>query len=63
MNCDGLVNFGDINPFVLALSAGESGYYAAWPDCYWYNGDVNADGSVSFRDINPFVLLLSSKAP
>jgi hypothetical protein len=59
LNCDGSVNFGDINPFVLALSAGESGYYASWPNCQWYNGDVNTDGVVGFGDINPFVALLS----
>jgi hypothetical protein len=59
LNCDGSRNFGDINPFVLALSAGESSYYAAWPDCQWYNADINADGIVGFGDINPFVALLS----
>ena len=59
MNCDGSVNFRDINPFVLALSAGEAGYYDVYGDCHWYNGDVNSDGTVGFSDINPFVALLS----
>ncbi len=59
LNCDGSVNFSDINPFVLALASGETGYYDAFPDCHWYNGDINSDGEVEFGDINPFVALLS----
>ena len=53
------MSFGDINPFVLALSGGETPYYNAFPDCHYYNGDINADGTVGFADINPFVALLS----
>ena len=58
MNCDGAVNFDDINPFVLALSD-PPGWHAAYPDCNLLNGDVNGDGAVDFQDINPFVALLS----
>ena len=58
MNCDGVVNFADINPFVLALT-GEVPYEAAFPNCNWLNGDTNGDGTVNFTDINPFVALLS----
>ena len=58
LNCDGVVNFGDINPFVLALS-GQAAYVAQFPTCYWYNADCNSDGQVNFADINPFVALLS----
>ena len=58
LNCDGSVNFGDINPFVLRL-ANPAGYAAAYPDCPDANGDVNSNGSVGFDDINPFVALLS----
>jgi uncharacterized membrane protein len=32
LNCDGAVNFGDINPFVLAIS-NPPGYATAFPDC------------------------------
>jgi hypothetical protein len=58
LNCDGAVNFGDINPFVMYLSD-----YATWqqtyPGCNPRNGDVNGDGDYpSFGDINPFVALL-----
>ena len=59
LNCDGCIDFADINPFVLALSAGESGYYASFPQCHWHNGDLDCDGVVRFGDINPFVALLT----
>ncbi len=58
VNCDGAVDFGDIDPFVLALT-GEQAYYAEYPDCHWFNADTNDDGSVDFDDIDPFVALLS----
>jgi hypothetical protein len=61
LNCDGTVDFGDINPFVLYLSN-----YWAWlqtyMDCPPENGDINGDGTyrqASFGDINPFVALLT----
>jgi len=56
-NCDGAVDFDDINPFVLALISYE-GYHARYPDCGWYNADCDGDGTVDFDDINPFVKLL-----
>ena len=59
LNCDGVVNFRDINPFVLYLS-NFSAWQAAHPACAAGNGDVNGDGTYpSFQDINPFVALLS----
>jgi hypothetical protein len=58
VNCDGVVNFGDINPFVLLLS-NPTAWAATYPDCPMLNGDINGDGSVNFGDINPFVSLLS----
>lgn len=61
LNCDGVVDFDDINPFVIALS-GEAAYYAAYPDCNWYNADCNEDGAVDFDDINPFVNMIGSAA-
>jgi hypothetical protein len=57
LNCDGTVNFGDINPFVLRLS-NLAGYRAIYPICPNANGDINGDGTVNFGDINPFVALL-----
>ena len=58
LNCDGVVNFADINAFILALG-GQPGYQAAFPNCNWMLADVNGDGQVNFADINPFVALLS----
>jgi hypothetical protein len=58
MNCDGAVGFGDINPFVLALSNPE-GWQELYEGCDIMNGDVNGDGEFGFGDINPFVALLA----
>ena len=62
LNCDGNVNFADINPFVLALT-GQAAYQAAFPGCNWLNADCNGDGQVNFADINPFVACLSQGCP
>ena len=51
-NCNGAVDFGDINPFVAVLSGG--------PPCRFENCDVNGDCTIDFNDINPFVALLSA---
>ena len=60
LNCDGSINFGDINPFVLGLSAPIQ-WLAQFHSCDLLNGDINGDGSVDFSDINPFVALLSRR--
>jgi hypothetical protein len=57
MNCDGYVDFDDINPFVSAL-VGRAGYEAQLPNCSWLNGDIDLNGAVDFDDINPFVSCL-----
>ncbi len=59
LNCDGHVNFDDIDPFVLALS-GRGVYESSYPNCIWMNADCNADGAVGFDDIDAFVLLIGS---
>jgi hypothetical protein len=60
LNCDGVVDFGDINPFVLYLSS-YSTWQQTYPTCPPQNGDINGDGLYpSFSDINPFVALLSA---
>jgi hypothetical protein len=58
LNCDGAVDFGDINPFVLALS-NPAAYAAVYPACNIFNGDCDGNGYVDFGDINPFVAILS----
>lgn len=58
LNCDGRVDFKDINPFVLALT--DTAQYAVqYPGCAWERGDMYADGRMTFRDIDPFVAALA----
>ena len=57
-NCDGLVNFGDIDPFVSAITDA-AGYAAAYPGCDIDAADINGDGLVNYGDIDPFVGLIS----
>lgn len=57
LNCDGFLDFVDINPFVLALS-NPPHYLELYPECNWYNADCNTDQRVDFRDINAFIDLL-----
>ncbi|MEW6249581.1 MAG: RHS repeat-associated core domain-containing protein [Planctomycetota bacterium] len=59
MNCDGLVDFNDINAFALALQ-GRAAYEAQYPNCNWLNADIDGNGTVDFNDINPFNNLLTS---
>jgi hypothetical protein len=58
MDGDGIVGFGDINPFVLALSNPQ-----LYKDTFNLDqnivGDINQDGVCDFGDINPFVSMLS----
>jgi RHS repeat-associated protein len=61
LNCDGVVDFADIDAFVLAISD-PAAYAAAFPDCNIVLGDANGDGLVNFADINAFVTLLSAAA-
>jgi hypothetical protein len=60
LNCDGLVNGYDIDPFVLALTD-PAAYAEQWPDCDYMLGDVNGDGAVNGYDIDPFVGLLTGQ--
>lgn len=53
-NCDGLVGFGDINPFVTLITNWMT-YLEKYPNCIRLNGDINGDGIANFQDINPFV--------
>jgi hypothetical protein len=55
MNCDGVVDFKDINPFVAILSGSTP--------CKAANADTNCDNVIDFKDINPFVALLSGGTP
>jgi len=59
LNCDGVVNAFDIDPFVLALTD-PAGYAAAYPDCDRMLGDCNQDGLLNAFDIDPFVAILAN---
>lgn len=54
MNCDGAVDFNDIDPFVTALLSREQ-YETQYSECNYLNADVDQDGSVDFNDIDGFV--------
>jgi len=58
LNCDGVINNFDIDPFVLALTD-PAGYGQKFPDCDRLLADTNGDGKVDNFDIDPFVKLLS----
>ena len=58
LNCDGVLNAFDIDPFVLALT-NAAAYPFAFPDCYRMLADCNGDGVVDAFDIDPFVELLT----
>ncbi len=57
LNCDGTVDFFDIDPFVTAL-LNPTEYELQYPDCDRLAADVDGDGVVNFFDIDPFVGLL-----
>ncbi len=57
MNCDGALNNGDIDPFILALLS-PAEYQAAHPQCNIAIGDMNGDGMLDNGDIDPFVQCL-----
>ncbi len=57
INCDGLIDLDDIDPFVVAIG-GQMDYEARYPDCDWMRADCNGDGTVDFDDIDAFVALL-----
>jgi hypothetical protein len=56
-NCDGKLDFGDINPFVMLFTGNYEQYF---PDCDAATFcDMNGDGTIDFGDINPFVAALT----
>ncbi len=57
LNCDGIVNFDDIDGFTTAL-VGDVPYQTAYPNCYRFLGDANGDSTVNFDDIDAFVSIL-----
>ena len=58
LNCDGVLNALDVDPFVLALANPEL-YGLEHPDCDRTLADMNGDGLVNAFDIDAFVALLT----
>ena len=61
MNLDGVVDVGDIAPFVLALADPEA-YIDAWGVNPVHIGDLNDDGTFDTGDVAPFVAMLADNA-
>jgi hypothetical protein len=65
-DCDGDVDFFDIDPFVAAFAGREAweGALAEPPTCgYRLACDINRDGAVDFFDIDAFIACLSGTCP
>jgi len=66
-NCDGVVNWRDIDFLVAAqndnVSAWIARFGASGPACTMQNLDTNCDGYVNWRDIAPFIALMNSVCP
>ncbi len=69
-NCDGGINWRDIDFFVAAQNDNVSAWYdlhmtvyGVAPTCPFENNDVNDDGGVSWRDIDPFVAVQNTTCP
>ena len=57
LNCDGVVDGFDIDPFVAALVS-PAQYAQSHPDCFLEAADCNSDGRADVFDIDPFVEIL-----
>ncbi len=66
-NCDGQVNWRDIDFFVAAQNDNVSAWQAMFapgaPTCPFTNNDTNDDGAVNWRDIDPFVAVQNTTCP
>lgn len=57
MNCDGTVDGGDVEAFILAVMDPDQ-YAISYPGCYLFLADTDASGVVDPADIASFVELL-----
>ncbi|MCH8806589.1 MAG: VCBS repeat-containing protein [Planctomycetes bacterium] len=62
LNCDGVLNGADIDPFFLALGD-PAAYRVRFPNCDPLNGDINGDGALNGGDIDPFFQCLGGNCP
>ncbi len=61
VNCDGLIDFNDIDAFITALLGAEQ-YFVAFPGCAIELADADCNGSVDFNDIGAYVNCLTAGA-
>ncbi len=63
-NCDGSINWRDIDYFVAAMNddvaAWQAMFAPATPSCAFENNDVTGDGTVTWRDVDPFVARMNT---
>lgn len=57
LDCDGVISFLDIDPFLLAIFSPHV-YQAQYPACTVRNADVNRDGRRDFFDLDSFARLV-----
>jgi len=66
-NCDGVINWRDIDYLVAGQNDNTSAWQALFappgPSCGFANVDTNGDGHVNWRDIDPFIALMNSTCP
>jgi hypothetical protein len=62
-NCDGVVDFFDIDPFVVALVSGQPTWEATYGCDFVAANDANGDGVVDFFDIDAFVTVVVDGCP
>jgi endonuclease I len=66
-NCDGTINWRDIDYLVAAQNDNESAWAALFappgPTCPFSNLDTSGDGAVNWRDIDPFIALMNTTCP
>ncbi len=69
-NCDGQVNWRDVDFFVAAQNDNVSAWialheqvYGAAPSCPFANNDVDGSGVANWRDVDPFVALQNTTCP
>jgi hypothetical protein len=60
LNCDGVRDAFDIDPFILALTD-PVGYAERFAICNILNADCNTDAVVNAFDIDPFIALLTAE--
>ncbi|MBU0641307.1 MAG: hypothetical protein KKB50_20810 [Planctomycetes bacterium] len=60
LNCDGVLNGFDIDPFITVLidSPPYDTYYGLYPDCDHTLADCNDDGEINGFDIDAFIALM-----